>query len=66
MTRQDLAECIKAPRTNIVRFPYGAPTGAPGDYKTQRGVVMESLLMLENSEKTPQMKISEYRWNGAE
>ena len=66
MTRQDLAECIKAPRTNVVRFPYGASTGAPGDYETQRGVVMESLLMLENTNKTPHINISDYRWKGAD
>lgn len=61
-TRQDLAECTKAPRSYIVKFPYGAATGAPGDKLTQIKVLKEALMMLENSPHTPAIQISEHRW----
>lgn len=63
-TRQDLAECTKAPRSYVVKFPYGAATGAPGDMETQRSVLKEALLMLEKVKQTPAIQLSEFRWTG--
>jgi hypothetical protein len=65
MMRSDLAEVVKAPRTYLIKFPYGAACGAPGDVETQRGVLLAALKMLESTTKPGTIEESEYRWKGA-
>jgi hypothetical protein len=44
--RREVAENVKPPRTLFVKFPFGAPLGAPGEVETQQAVIMEALEIL--------------------
>ena len=65
MSRPDLAEMVKAPRTLIARYPYGAPLGVPGNAEMQIGVLHEALSLLVNAKSTGTMIESEHRWRAA-
>jgi D-proline reductase (dithiol) PrdB len=41
------SERVKAPRTGLLRFPYGSVFGRPGDTAGQREVLMAVLGLLE-------------------
>jgi hypothetical protein len=62
MSRLDLAEIIKAPRTLVCHFPYGAPLGVPGDANMQAGVIQEALNLFTESKEPGTIRESQYRW----
>lgn len=45
----DRLAAMKLPRTVITHFPMGRPLGAPGDFETQREVILSALDLLENT-----------------
>jgi D-proline reductase (dithiol) PrdB len=62
MSRSDLAELVKAPRTLILRFPYGAPLGPPGDVATQLAILRDSLNLLASVTEPGAIVESGYKW----
>jgi hypothetical protein len=46
---REVAENVIPPRALFVPFPLGAPLGPPGDFETQRGVLLELLEVLEQA-----------------
>ncbi len=65
MSRSDLAEMVKAPRTLIGRYPYGAPLGEPGNAPMQLGVLREVLSLLVSANKSGAIVESEFRWRAS-
>jgi len=44
---RDVSERVKAPRTVLLKFPFGSPLGKPGDIETQTTVLKTALSALE-------------------
>lgn len=62
LSRPDLAEITKPPRTLIARFPYGAPLGEANNVEQQVAVIQEALTLLEVATIPGQLVESEQRW----
>ena len=62
LTRLDVAETVKPPRTLLVKFPYGSPLGRPHDKDTQTGVLMEAINLLDSIDQSGTIVRSRYSW----
>jgi hypothetical protein len=62
LSRQDMAEAIKPPRTLIAKFPYGAPLGPPDDTETQLGILHEALDLLDYATGPCAIELSKFQW----
>ena len=47
--RREVAENVKPPRTQFLKFLFGAPLGPAGDTETQRGAIREALDVLASA-----------------
>lgn len=63
LSREDLAEAVKPPRTLIAKFPYGAPLGPPGDREIQLGILREALALLDTAAAPGERQPSQHRWH---
>lgn len=52
----DRLAAMKLPRTVITHFPMGRPLGAPGDFETQREVILSALDLLENTSEAGKLR----------
>jgi hypothetical protein len=62
LTRLDVAETVKPPRTLLVKFPYGSPLGHPHEKASQAGVLMEAINLLESIDQSGKVVKSRYKW----
>ncbi|ERJ10997.1 hypothetical protein [Haloplasma contractile] len=59
---KEVAEYVRAPRTILTKFPFGAPFGNPDNKALQMAVLKECLTSLENEHKPGEIRILEYKW----
>ena len=55
-------EQLKLPRSVVVKFPRGAPAGAPKDTMQQRQVLLDALRLLETAREPGTTVDLPYRW----
>jgi D-proline reductase (dithiol) PrdB len=58
----ELSSIVGAPRTLVVRFPFGAPCGDPGNRELHRAVVLEALGILTSARKPGHVQESRHAW----
>jgi len=62
MLLRDIAEKVKAPRTLLLRWPFGHPLGEPGNREQQRTVLHAALTLLVEASVPGTIVEPGYRW----
>ncbi|GAC1546732.1 MAG: hypothetical protein NVS4B8_07450 [Herpetosiphon sp.] len=62
MLLRDVAERVKAPRTLLVRWPFGHPLGEPGQQAQQLTVLHDLLTLLVDAREPGAIVEPGYRW----
>ena len=58
----ELSDIVQAPRTLVVRFPFGAPAGDPTNYDLHTAVLREALALLQQAAEPGLTRRSDLRW----
>jgi hypothetical protein len=59
---EELSALVGAPRTLVLRFPFGAPAGDPTNYPLHKAVLQEALALLTEASEPGIIRTSRLRW----